>query len=84
MGWQKCVCHVIGITHLFVLVEEMRSCAHDIYIYIATSGLGLNTWQELYLIFISFGSLAVRFKYLRKPITYHNLAVSIMSSGHWR
>ena len=33
VGWQKFVCHVIGITHLFVLVEEMRSCAHDIYIY---------------------------------------------------
>ena len=59
--------------------KKLRS--RYIYIYIATSGLDLNTWQELYLIFISFGSLAVRFKYLRKPITYHNLAVSIMSSG---
>ena len=49
--------------------EKLRS--RYIYIYIATSGLDLNTWQELYLIFISFGSLAVRFKYLRKPIVYH-------------
>ena len=55
-SWVGVSCH--EITHLSVAVEEAGSCVHGIHIYIATSGLGLNTWQELYLIFISFGSLA--------------------------